>query len=224
MAKRYDSKLLLERRNLRVAADALIRDLKTNDWPPDAKERPLTNLSGYWPELTPEQAEADPEKARRIEFEKAREQPCHKWRFSLRLFFENGRRYFNDYGDSDSMRRFESNKLVIVAGIDDPVFREMYTTEECVRDLESLKALVGAVGHVRRHDRRSPPMRRSRPWKSLSDARGAYGHTQWQAAETIGIPQGVMSQYESGTRKPNLVNRRKCADYIEKAPHPGSAG
>jgi hypothetical protein len=77
MAKRYSSKLLLEKQRLSLAADALIQDLRTNDWPPDAKERPLTDLSGHWPELSPEHAEADPDRVRRIDFEKAREQPAH---------------------------------------------------------------------------------------------------------------------------------------------------
>ena len=134
------------RERLLSMADALIVSLQQNEWPLGADRRPLTDLGqGPWTELTPAEKEADPERAERIERAKVGEKDCQQWRGRLRLFIEDCQRYLNDYGDSDHMRRFTNNKLVVISDCWDQLSREFYRTSECLEDLNSLKSLVTRV-------------------------------------------------------------------------------
>jgi DNA-binding XRE family transcriptional regulator len=209
-------------RSLLKAVKALIDELRTNDWPLGAKDRPLTWLGdGDWTDptkLTPKELEEDPNRPSRIVADKEREARCHHWRGRLRTFLEDSQRHVNDYGDSEHMRRFANNKLVGVDSTPEPLFREMYRTAECLRDLESLEVLIESISPVRPKRRRH--RRRSDFPKRLRQAREAYGHTQEQAAAQIGVPQSVYSLYETGMRRPGRKNAQKCERYIEEAPKP----
>ena len=49
--------------------------------------------------------------------------------------------------------------------------------------------------------------------KKLVSLRIEQGLTQTEAAQAMGIPQNVLSMYESGARKPRIDNAQKIADF-----------
>lgn len=203
-------------RDLRKRVDDLINTLRANDWPLGAKARPLTSLGeGEWTELTADETAKDPERARRIQACRKGEQDCHRWRGHLRAFIEDSRRYVVDYGRPDQLKRFMNNKLVIVSSVIEDLPREMYKTDECLCDLESLKALV--VNIIRVQSSRASKKRAAFA-QNLRLARAAYGQTQEEAAAEIGVTQSVYALYEAGGRMPQVANRTKCDRYIEQAP------
>jgi DNA-binding XRE family transcriptional regulator len=165
--------------------------------------------------LTADEAAKDPKRARRIQTCKKGEQDCHRWRGHLRSFLEDSRRYVVDYGPPDQVKRFMNNKLVIVSSVIEDLSREMYKMDECLRDLESLKALV--VNIIRVQSRRASKKRAAFA-KNLRLARAVYGQTQEQAAAEIGVTQSVYALYEAGRRMPQVANRTECERYIEQAP------
>jgi DNA-binding XRE family transcriptional regulator len=120
------------------------------------------------------------------------------------------------------MLRFTHNKLVAVSSALESLPREMYKTDECLRDLESLKALVGSIRFVRVQPR--PNKRKAAAFgKNLKRARDAYEHTQQQAADKIGVGQPEYNRYEKGKRMPQRANRKKCDRYVAQAPRSASA-
>jgi DNA-binding XRE family transcriptional regulator len=205
-------------RGLRERVDDLINTLRANDWPLGAKARPLTSLGeGEWTELTADEAAKDPERARRNQACKEGEQDCHRWRGHLRAFMEDSRRYVVDYGRPDQVKRFMNNKLVIVSSVIEDLPREMYKTDECLLDLESLKALVVNIRFIRVRSKKTAAFS-----KNLRLARTAYGQTQEQGAAAIGLTQSVYALYEAGRRMPQVANRTECDRYIEQAPRSAS--
>jgi DNA-binding XRE family transcriptional regulator len=104
----------------------------------------------------------------------------------------------------------------------------MYKTDECLPDLESLKALVGAIRFVfeepsRASKRRARARERRAFGKNLKRARDAYGHTQQQAGDEIGVSQPEYNRYENGERMPRGANRKECYRYVAQAPRSASA-
>jgi len=216
MARMASTTLPGQKKRLLQAIKALIGDLRTNSWPLGARERPLTDLGGSWTQLTEEEAEAEPARAAAIERNARLEQDAHKWRGRLRNVLEDCQRLLNDYGHSEEMHRFFNNRLLAVTSSPEQICRELYTTEACLRDMESLKKMVTGVGSVPRGTRKQTPT--SRLPMNLRRARLAHNHRQEEAAEEIGVTQSVYSLYETGRRRPLPARAKKCAAYIAKAP------
>jgi DNA-binding XRE family transcriptional regulator len=216
--KKVSSKQRQESQNLLKTAADLGDALQTNDWPLGAKQRPFTSLGGgEWVALSKEEAEADPERARKIEHGKKSEVLCLRWRQHLGELLENCRRYVNDYGDPEQTRRFENNMLVSVLKAREQLEREFYTTEQCSRDLDSLKTLMKSFRSSHgRSWRKAIASKRLQFCKALRTARSAHNHTQEEAAAAIGIGQSEYSLYENCKRKPTGVNLKNCMTYIHE--------
>jgi DNA-binding XRE family transcriptional regulator len=77
--------------------------------------------------------------------------------------------------------------------------REVYKTPSCVKDLESLAAVIRKVRMSKRRKRGNP---KGRPFHvRLNEARTAYGHSQIDAADAIGIDQKAYSEYDQDIRR-----------------------
>ena len=52
--------------------------------------------------------------------------------------------------------------------------------------------------------------------KSMKDYREEKGMTQEQMADLIGFSQETVSQYENGTRTPNVIVAKRIADVLKE--------
>jgi hypothetical protein len=182
-------------------------------------------FGGYYPELTQEQRDAEPELSPRIEAQQELERQRHRWLVSLNSVLNDAYRYLLDVRYTETLQIFTQHPLwLFKEQPPDEKVRLDYLEKPIVKDLESMNALIASTG------RRTPLGRSARKADSLTVrsvllliAREARGQKQQSAAGVIGIPQSHLSRLETGQRPWTTKNRAQCADYVSNSPRDGIA-